>query len=346
MDIKGAYLNGILKEKVYMCQPEGYEDDTGRICELVKTLYGLKQSGREWNAKLDGKLKKFSLNRLRSDPCAYNKRDGDNVVIITVWVNDILLFTSSDRLLEQTKSDLCTQWEVTDLGEPSKIIGIEITQANDSITISQKIYIKSILECEGLSRANSITTPLDPNIKLEPNLDGNEGNRSNSFARLLGELQFLANSTRPDVAFAVNRLASYTANPSLQHVMVLKRILRYLAGTENLGITYSKTSTSRNSNSFFGFADAAFANYDDHKSTSGYVFLASGGAITWKSKKQNMIALSSTEAEYVALSEAAREACWLRSLYEELSFPQEFLVVIKGDNDSLIAMAKNQQFHN
>jgi len=283
---------------------------------------------------------------LRSDPCVYIKRDGDGLIIITVWVDDLLLFAKPDELMEQTKSDLHTKWEMTDLGEPTKIIGVEITQTEDSITISQKVYVESILECEGLSEINSVTTPLDPNIKLVPNPDGNEGNRSNSFARLLGELQFLTNSTRPDIAFAVNRLAAYTANPSLQHVTALKRILRYLAGTKNLGITYSKTANNPDNNIFHGFADAAFANHDDHKSTSGYVFLAAGGAITWKSKKQTTIALSTTQAEYVALSEAAREACWLRNLFDELGYPQENPTLIKGDNDGSISMAKNQQFHN
>jgi hypothetical protein len=123
--------------------------------------------------------------------------------------------------------------------------------------ISQKIYIQSILEREGLSEINSVGTPLDSNMKLGPNPDENEGNRSNSFARLLGELQFLANSTRPDIAFAVNRLASYTANPSLQHFAAVKRVLRYLAGTKDQGITYRKASTFPNENSFHGFADAA-----------------------------------------------------------------------------------------
>lgn len=125
----------------------------------------------------------------------------------------------------------------------------------------------------------------------------------------------------------------------------MKRILRYLAGTKDLGITYTKTSTNPNENFVSGFADAAFANHDDLKSTSGYVFMAAGGAITWKSKKQTTIALSSTEAEYVALSEAAREACWLRNLYEELGYSQKFPITIKGDNDGSIAMAKNPQFH-
>jgi len=185
-----------------------------------------------------------------------------------VWVDDLLLFTTSDELMEQVKSDLCSKWEVTDLGEPAKIIGIEITQTEDTITISQKVYIESILEHEGLSEINSVAMPLDPNSKLEPNPDGNEGNRSNSFMRLLGELQFLANSTRPDISFAVNHLAAYTTNLSLQHVTALKRILRYLAGTKSFRITYSKISNN-NSNIVHGFADAAL---DDYKSTSGYVF--------------------------------------------------------------------------
>ena len=340
LDIKGAYLNGILREKVYMKQPEGYEDGTDRICELLKTLYGLKQAGREWNKEFDSKMKGFGYNRTRSDPCVYIRRDGKDVVILTVWVDDILLFGTSEKLLDEIVSDISQIWEVTILGEPAKIVGIEITQTEDSIKIAQKLYIKSILEREGLSEINSVSTPLDTNIKLEPNPDDNEGNRSNSFARLLGELQFLANCTRPDIAFTVNRLASYTANPSLQHFTAVKRILRYLAGTQDHGITYSKSNININDNNFYGFADAAFANHDDLKSTSGYVFLASGGAITWKSKKQTTIALSSTEAEYVALSEAAREACWLRNLYEEIGYPQESPTIIKGDNDGSIAMAK------
>jgi len=345
MDVKGAYLNGVLKEKVYMRQPEGYEDGTGRVCELIKTLYGLKQSGQEWNRELDEKLKKFSFQWLCSDPCVYIKRDGNELTIIAVWVDDLLLIMKPNELMEQTKSDLHSEWEMTGLGEPTKIVGVEITQTGDSITLLQKVYIESILEREGLSEINSVATPLDPNIKLVLNPDGNKGNQSNSFVRLLGELQFLANSTRPNIAFAVNQLASYTANPSLQHVTALKRILQYLAGTKNFGITYSKTADNPNNNIFHRFADAAFANHDDHKSTSGYVFLAAGGAITWKSKKQMTIALSSTQAEYVALSKAACEACWLWSLFDELGYPQEHPMLIKGDNDGSISMAKNQQFH-
>jgi hypothetical protein len=326
-----------------MRQPEGFDDGTGRVCELIKTLYGLKQSGREWNKELDEKLRKRGFERLRSDPCAYIRRKGRDLAIITVWVDDLLLFASSDKLMEKMKNDVHSEWKVTNLGEPTRIVGIEITRTENSITISQKQYIDTILKREGLQQANPVSMPMDPNIKLQPNSDGNEGNRSNSYAKVLGELQFLANATRPDIAFAVNRLAAYTANPSLQHVGALKRILKYLAGTRNHGITYSKIQSS--GNLFHGYADAAYANVDDCKSTSGYVYIMAGGAITWRSKKQTTVALSSTEAEYIALSEAGREACWLRNLFEELGFPQLAPTLLKGDNDGSIAMARNPQFH-
>ena len=142
------------------------------------------------------------------------------------------------RLINKMKADIKAEWEVTDLGEPSKIVGIKITTSKDSIAILQSKYIESILKKEGLEQANPVAMPLDPNSPLEPNPEGNVGNHSNLFARLLGELQFIANTTRPNIAYAVNRLVSYTANPSLQHVGVLKRILRYLSSTRTHGILY------------------------------------------------------------------------------------------------------------
>src|ERR1700721_2063724 len=127
MDIKGAYLNGILQETVYMKHPEGYEDGTGRVCKLIKTLYGLKQSGREWNKQLDEKLRSHRYKRLISDPCAYVQWDGDNVAIINVWVADLMLFASGNFMMGYMKSTIESEWQATDLGEPAKIIDIKIT---------------------------------------------------------------------------------------------------------------------------------------------------------------------------------------------------------------------------
>jgi hypothetical protein len=197
-----------------------------------------------------------------------------------------------------------------------------------------------------MANANPVGMLMDPQVKIGPNPDIREPNWSNSYARLVGELQYIVNGTRPDISYVVNKLAVYTANPSTQHYGALKRTLRYLAGIKAYGITYRKPENTQNDdNLFHGFADAAFANNNNGKSTSGYVYLLSGGAITWKSKKQTTIALSNTEAEYIALSEAGREALWLRNLYNELGFLHKDPTIIKGDNKGSISMMKNAQFH-
>ena len=159
--------------------------------------------------------------------------------------------------------------------------------------------------------ANPVSALMDPNISLEPNKEKGETNRSNDYASLIGSLQYLATATCPDIAYAVNRLAAYTTNPSFTHYGTAKCMLRYIKGMRNYGITYHAHSTQHvgpmDSNIFYGFSDAAFANADDRRSISGYVYLSNGGEITWGSKKQTTIALSSIEAEYVALSEASHE---------------------------------------
>ena len=140
MDVKGAYLNGKLHEIIYMMQPEGFEDGTDRVCRLIKPLYGLKQAGREWNNELDDKLKKHGYMRLQADPCAYAHFDNTDMGILTVWVDDTLLFTMSDTMMQHMENTLKSEWEVTALREPTKIVRIEITQTNKGIKISGEIY--------------------------------------------------------------------------------------------------------------------------------------------------------------------------------------------------------------
>ena len=223
MDAKGAYLNGYLKESVYMRQPDGYDDGTGHICHLVKTLYGLKQARHEWNKVLDHKLKAKGFKPLLSDPCAYIRRNGEDLEIITVWVNDLLLFMNSNEKITNLKVELNSMFDLTDIGESNKIVGIKITHcANSSIFISQKQYIKSILKREGMLNASPVKTPLDLKILLESNPEGEKGNRSNAFARLISSLQYLSTATRPDITYAVNQLSAYTANPSMAHYTAAK----------------------------------------------------------------------------------------------------------------------------
>jgi reverse transcriptase-like protein len=264
MDIKGAYLNGTLKEEIYMSQPEGYEDGSGKTCRLIKTLYGLKQSGREWNSELNTQLGKCGYNHIHSDPCVYIQKTPDGMIIITVWVDDMLIFSTTIKLMQNAKRDISDTFEVIDLGEPSKIVGIEIARdrENKKITITQTGYIETILTKYGLQDACPVRTPLDAHIKLEPG-EPKTGNCSNNYTSLIGSLMYAAVATMPDIAFAVNRLASFTANPTMCHWTAAKHILRYLNGTKNVGITYSTPKfedIKGNTNQFEGYSDASFAN--------------------------------------------------------------------------------------
>ena len=167
-------------------------------------------------------MKEKGFTNLKSDPYVYIRRNEGKLEVITVWVDDLLLITKSDESMFNLKEELKSMFEITDLGEPTKIVGIEITVNPNSIVIAQKQYIISILQQEGMQDANPVSTPLIPNIKLEQNPDRTNGDQSNSFAMLIGKLQYLTTATRPDIAFAVNQLAAYTANPSLIHYTAAK----------------------------------------------------------------------------------------------------------------------------
>lgn len=180
-----------------------------------------------------------------------------------------------------TKSQLAQRWQVTDLGEPSKIIGIEITRGHNTIFISQKKYIEHLLCKEGMEYANPVVTLLDHAIPILLNPNQNEDNQFNPFARVLDKLQYIANAMQLNISFAINRLVSHTTNPSMQHYNIIKRILRYLSETKDYRIIYHKWNCSKQ---LIIYANAAHANADEKKSTTGIVFLFRGGVILWKSK--------------------------------------------------------------
>ena len=181
MDVKGACLNSILQEQVYMNQPYGYEDGTDCICLLNKSIYGLKQAGQEWNKELDCQLRKLGFKALLSDPCIYIRHKGNAIQIITIWVDNMLLFATDHKRMQDLKDDLQSILDLTNIGEPSKIIGIEITCEYNSITISQKQYIKSILRQEAMEKLHVVKTLLDPNMVLIKNPDGIIGDCHNDF---------------------------------------------------------------------------------------------------------------------------------------------------------------------
>jgi hypothetical protein len=346
MDIKGAYLNGTLQEEVYMHQSDGYGDGTDCVCCLIKTLYGLKQAGCEWNREFNKCLKTLRFHPLTSDPCTYMRETQGNLEILTVWVNNILLFACIQKGMDNMKADLTSIVDLTDIGEPLKIIGIEITWKPNSIAIMQTNYIELILKQEGMENCHPVKMPLDPNIVIARNPLGKDGDHQNAFTSLIGSLQYLSTAMWPDIFYAINWLSAYTTNPSLAHQSATKRILHYLAGTKTKGIIYqAECMDLQGNNPFYGYTDVAYTNLEDYHSTSGYVFITNVGAITWGSCKQTIITLSSIEVEYIILFKAAHKAKWLAALYDELGYQVNGLIKIFSNNNGSIAMAMNPQFH-
>ncbi|KAF5378035.1 hypothetical protein D9757_011525 [Collybiopsis confluens] len=343
VDVIGAYLNGKLDEEIYMTQPECYEDGTTRVCKLERSLYGLKQAGRVWNLTLDSSFKELGFTRLLSDQCVYIRRSQKGIVIVAVHVDDMSIFASSDELMTETEVQLESKFSINKLGPLRQLLGMEIRQTEDSIILTQTQYLTRILDRFGMTDCKPVATPMDTHIKLS-RLPENESHPDIKavYQNIIGSLMYAAITTRPDISFAVQALSQFNTNPGPIHLTAAKRILRYLKGTLNLGIKYSSLDDFEP----VLFSDADWGNgIDDRKSISGYVSTHAGGAVTWNSKKQPTVALSSMEAEYLALSATTREALWLRTLFAELGLPFKHPLDIFVDNQGTIAFAQNSGFH-
>jgi hypothetical protein len=349
LDIKGAYLNGVVKEELYMKQPTGYEDGTGRVCKLLKTIYGLKQARNEWNNEVNRSMTKFNYARLRSDYGVYYLRSGDKFSIALIWVDDITAFgdsvTTNNELVEKLKK----KYEVKVIGEPTLLLGIHITQdrPNRTITLSQKRYITKILERARMEDSKLVHTPMDPNVALVANTSEPEQKETKptsvAYATHIGELLYAAHATRPDILYATTTLAQFTSNPAEEHWTALKRVFRYLKGMMDHSLTYKGDGDP--TPELIRFADADWASNAHRKSISGYVFMLGGGAVAWSSKKQSQTALSTAEAECVAATHAVKQLLWHRNLLGELDIPQAETSILRSDNQAAIAISHNLQFH-
>lgn len=343
MDIKGAYLNGTLNEEVYMRQPEGFSDGSTRVCLLRKTLYGLKQSGREWYRTLDAVLNKLKYNRT-NDNCVYIRRNGDEYDIIGVWVDDLILLSTDKERMQRMKDEIQTNFDATDQGEPRLLLGIEIRRdrTNKIIEISQGQYIAKILEQYGFADANPISTPADPNVILNTATSPFED--PHKFRSAIGALMYAARGTRPDIIFALYSLSRFAPSSGPEHWTAVKRIFRYLKGTKDMSIQYNGNI---NKIEIIGYSNASYAkDRVDRRSTTGHCCFLADGVISWTSKKQPTISLSSMEAEYISGTSATQQIVWLRSLLSDLGFQQNEATVLYVDNQSAIGLAQDPRFHN
>ncbi|GLB38104.1 putative reverse transcriptase (RNA-dependent DNA polymerase) [Lyophyllum shimeji] len=348
VDIVGAYLNSTLQEEIYLAQPPGLGDGTKRVWRLLKTIYGLKQSGREWNKLLDSLFKSLGYVRLVSDQCIYIRGTGESTVVIAVHVDDMTILALTDKLMQQVKHEISQRFGITDLGEANQIVGLHITRKpNGDIKLSQESYLSKIIQKMGLDNANPVHTPMDINVRLQKHDAEDPVNLQlrHEYQVAIGMLMWAAIATRPHIAFAIQHLSQFSQHPAHEHFTAVKRVFRYLKGTIDIGLNYSGTAFDREK-IFRVFSDADWGNSpDDRRSISGYVCVASGGPVTWSSKKQPTVALSSMEAEYMALCHATREIIWLRSLVNELGLLANQPTDLITDNQSAIKSTDNPVFH-
>ncbi|KAE8705939.1 putative ribonuclease H protein [Hibiscus syriacus] len=294
---------------------------------LNKSLYDLKQAPRCWYKRFDSIIMCLGYNRLNVDPCAYFKRSGDNdFVILLLYVDDMLVAGPNKDHIEELKAQLAREFEMKDLRSANKILGMQIyrDRSNRKIWLSQKNYLKKILSRFSMQDCKPISTPLPINFKLSSSMSPSSEEERMEMSRVLyvsavGSLMFAMICTRPDIAQAMGVVSRYMANSGKEHWNTVKRILRYIKGTSNVVLCYGGSNLLIN-----GHVDSDYAwDLDKSKSTTGYVFKIAGGAVSWVSKLQSVAATSTTEAEYVAATQASKEAIWLKMLLEELGHNQD-----------------------
>ena len=369
LDVTTAYLNGVIKEEIFMETPKYLTEaletvihrerscseirikaekmlqelETGdKVCLLKKSLYGLRQSGRSWHEKLDEMMRKFGATPTNADPCVYYIGQGEDALLIAVYVDDILVISRNKGKITKFKEYLSQKFEIKDLGEPKYCLGIEFTRDGNRIAMQQRGYIRDVLERFRMTDSKPVSTPMDVNVKLiKADRDSNVEDTKLPFRELVGALMYLAIATRPDIAYAVSALSQFNTCFGETHWTAAKRVLRYLKGSAELGLVFEPGAESLK-----GYVDADWASCSmDRRSYTGYTFILGNGAVSWESKKQRTVALSSTEAEYMGLAEAAKETMHLREFLKELGFENLANATVLNDNMGAKRLAENPIFH-
>jgi len=350
VDIKNAFVNAEIKEEIYIKPPPNYlkPGQEGLVCRLLKGLYGLKQAGREFYIELCKKFcEEMGFTRADCDHAVFLKINCDEPIIVSVSTDDMSIGARHLETITTFKVDLRRFFEISDLGDVHWLLGIEIIRDREAHTIalSQQAYIESILKDFKMTDCNAIATPMEKGIIFShdqcPRTNAEQEEMSSRpYARAIGKVMYLCLVSFPQLAFTVRTLSQFMQNPGLAHWEGIKRILRYLKGAKDLQLVLGGASEG-----LVGYTDSDFASQPDRHSISGYAFLYGGGAISWSSKRQPIVTLSTTEAEYVALTHAAKEAIWLRAVVGEIINAISEPTPIFCDNNGAKALAKDDTFH-
>jgi hypothetical protein len=323
LDVKTAFLYGALDEELYMEQPPGFikKGQEGKVYRLKKALYGLKQASLAWNKAANKSLEQLGFRRLISDAGIYKYKSGSTTIIVILYVDDVIFMGNNYKLLMEKKKLFMKKWECRDMGAISEYLGMKILRdrKNKILKIDQIDYAKKIVERFGQSNCHDVATPLPGGYKPQSRSDGKKATpeQINLYQSIIGSLLYLTLGTRPDIAFAVILMSQFMANPSTEHTMKALYIVKYVKSTINAKLIYN----GKAGEGFVAYTDADWgSNIDDRKSITGYVLKLAGAPVSWISKKQKTVALSSTEAEYMSLTEATKQIIWVKNLYDELGF--------------------------
>ncbi|KAK8619616.1 hypothetical protein V6N13_135898 [Hibiscus sabdariffa] len=352
MDVKTAFLNEKLEEDVYMTQLEGFvtPENAGKVCKLQRSIYELKQASRSWNLRFNEAIQEFGFIRNEDEPCVYKKFSGSIVSFLILYVDDILIIGNDIPTLQSIKTWLSSCFSMKDLGEAAYILGVKVyrDRSRRLLGLSQSTYIDKVLKRFSMEKSKRGFLPMRHGISLSKEMcpsTPQERERMSQipYASAIGSIMYAMICTRPDLSYALS-ISRYQANPGEGHWTAVKNILKYLRRTKDVFLVYGGEEELR----IKGYTDASFQiDKDDSRSQSGFVFCLNGGAVSWKSSKQDTIADSTTEAKYIAASEAAKEAVWIKKFITELGVIPSIsdAVDLYCDNNGAIAQAKEPRSH-
>ena len=341
MDVKSAFLNGLLEEEVYVEQPPGFLKDVGadKVYKLKKALYGLKQAPRAWYDTLSCFLLQCGFTKGLVDKTLFRIKDGDHILLVQIYVDDIIFGSTNPDLCEKFSSLMKGKFEMSMMGELNYFLGLQVRQLKEGIFINQEKYTKDLLRKYNIEGKSSVKVPMGTSLRIDVDSEGREVDQT-TYRGIIGSLLYLT-ASRPDISFAVGVCARFQASPKESHLNASKKILRYLKGTQSVGLWYPRGGSFE----LMGYSDADFAGCKiDRKSTSGTCQFLGGRLVSWFSKKQHSIATSTAEAEYVAAGSCCAQILWMKQ--QLLDYGVECKEVkIMCDNTSAIAITQNPVLH-
>ncbi|GKB42784.1 ribonuclease H-like domain-containing protein [Tanacetum coccineum] len=343
LNVNNAFLYGDLDEDVYMRPPEGYFPSGNKVCKLKKSLYGLKQAPRQWNAKLTSTLIENGFNQSKSDYSLFTKSDKGVFLALLVYVDDIIITGNSVAEIEIFKVFLKSKFMIKDLGKLKHFLGIEVVDTDKGICLNKRKYVLDLLSEYGMLACKPLDTPLLSKLIISNEATASDPVLENitDYEKLMGKLIYLTN-TRPDISYDVHCLSQFMHSSLKSHLKTAFKILRYLKGCPCLGIHFVKTSGMF----LKAFSDADWAKcIVTRKSVTSYCVFLNNSLISWKSKKQNTLSKSSTEAEYRALASVTSEVIWILNFLKDLKIGNLLHFNIHCDSNSAIKIAANPVFH-